>query len=117
MISRVMDYLSCGASIVDILINRSEHCLACRVKANPKNAINEHFLPRFLDFIVWGHEHECLVDPLVASPTLPLKEKLQMDNQQANLIKIECLLSILFLRKFLGWDFTLHNQVPQLQHH
>lgn len=34
-----------------------------RVKANPKNAINEHFLPRFLDFIVWGHEHECLVDP------------------------------------------------------
>ncbi|XP_023535065.1 double-strand break repair protein MRE11 isoform X1 [Cucurbita pepo subsp. pepo] len=35
-----------------------------RVKANPKNAINEHFLPRFLDFIVWGHEHECLVDPL-----------------------------------------------------
>ncbi|XP_054789530.1 double-strand break repair protein MRE11-like [Prosopis cineraria] len=34
-----------------------------RVKANPKNAINEHLLPRFLDFIVWGHEHECLVDP------------------------------------------------------
>ncbi|CAN1154267.1 Double-strand break repair protein MRE11 [Linum perenne] len=34
-----------------------------RVKTNPKNAINEHFLPRFLDFIVWGHEHECVVDP------------------------------------------------------
>ncbi|XP_068667531.1 double-strand break repair protein MRE11 isoform X2 [Aristolochia californica] len=34
-----------------------------RIKSNPKNAINEHFLPRFLDFIVWGHEHECLVDP------------------------------------------------------
>lgn len=34
-----------------------------RVKANPKNAINEHMLPEFLDFIVWGHEHECLVDP------------------------------------------------------
>ncbi|WCJ32108.1 Double-strand break repair protein MRE11 [Euphorbia peplus] len=34
-----------------------------RVKTNPKNAINEHFLPRFLDFIVWGHEHECLIDP------------------------------------------------------
>lgn len=34
-----------------------------RIKMNPKNAINEHFLPRFLDFIVWGHEHECLVDP------------------------------------------------------
>lgn len=34
-----------------------------RIKSNPKNAINEHFLPRFLDFIVWGHEHECLIDP------------------------------------------------------
>ncbi|KAF2536707.1 hypothetical protein F2Q68_00021657 [Brassica cretica] len=34
-----------------------------RVKSNPKNAISEHFLPRFLDFIVWGHEHECLIDP------------------------------------------------------
>ncbi|RZC50778.1 hypothetical protein C5167_019205 [Papaver somniferum] len=33
------------------------------IKTNPKNAINEHFLPRFLDFVVWGHEHECLVDP------------------------------------------------------
>lgn len=39
--------------------------MVCRVKTNPKNAINEHFLPRFLDFIVWGHEHECLVDPQV----------------------------------------------------
>ncbi|CAM8999231.1 unnamed protein product [Rhodiola kirilowii] len=34
-----------------------------RVKSNPKNDINEHFLPQFLDFVVWGHEHECLIDP------------------------------------------------------
>ncbi|OAE24635.1 hypothetical protein AXG93_4080s1150 [Marchantia polymorpha subsp. ruderalis] len=34
-----------------------------RVKSNPKNAINEHYLARFLDFVIWGHEHECLVDP------------------------------------------------------
>lgn len=39
--------------------------VVCRVKTNPKNAINEHFLPRFLDFVVWGHEHECLIDPQV----------------------------------------------------
>ena len=39
--------------------------VACRVKMNPKNAINERFLPRFLDFVVWGHEHECLIDPQV----------------------------------------------------
>ncbi|XP_078173032.1 double-strand break repair protein MRE11-like [Carex rostrata] len=50
-----------GASISDwfnILVLHQN-----RIKTNPKNAINEHFLPRFLDFIVWGHEHECLVDP------------------------------------------------------
>lgn len=23
----------------------------------------EHFLPEFLDLIVWGHEHECLIEP------------------------------------------------------
>ncbi|CAM6109413.1 unnamed protein product [Calypogeia fissa] len=34
-----------------------------RVKSNPKNAVNEHFLAQFLDLVIWGHEHECLVDP------------------------------------------------------
>ncbi|KAL6521129.1 meiotic recombination [Orobanche gracilis] len=43
-----------------------------RVKTNPKNAINEHFLPRFMDFIVWGHEHECLVDPQIVEKILLL---------------------------------------------
>lgn len=33
---------------------------SCRLKANPKNAINEHMLAKFLDFVIWGHEHECL---------------------------------------------------------
>ena len=23
----------------------------------------ENFLPEFLDFVIWGHEHECLIDP------------------------------------------------------
>jgi double-strand break repair protein MRE11 len=25
--------------------------------------IPEHFLPDFLDLVVWGHEHECLIEP------------------------------------------------------
>ena len=33
------------------------------MKSNPKSAISEQFLPRFLDFVVWGHEHECKADP------------------------------------------------------
>lgn len=34
-----------------------------RVAHNPKNCIPEAFLPSFLDFVIWGHEHECLIEP------------------------------------------------------
>ena len=27
------------------------------------NYIPESFLPSFLDLVIWGHEHECLIDP------------------------------------------------------
>ena len=33
--------------------------------ANAKNYIKESYLARFLDFVVWGHEHECVCDPWV----------------------------------------------------
>lgn len=29
----------------------------------PKGFLPEHFLPEFLDMVIWGHEHECLIDP------------------------------------------------------
>lgn len=29
----------------------------------------EHFLPDFLDLVVWGHEHECKIDPLTNPET------------------------------------------------
>lgn len=28
-----------------------------------KNCIHEHMLPDFLDLVVWGHEHECIITP------------------------------------------------------
>lgn len=31
--------------------------------AHSKNAISDRYLPSWLDFVVWGHEHECLVEP------------------------------------------------------
>lgn len=34
-----------------------------QTKASPDNGINECLLPCFLDLVIWGHEHECLVDP------------------------------------------------------
>eukprot|EP00940_MAST-03C_sp_MAST-3C-sp2_P002162 g2162.t1 len=29
----------------------------------PKNCIHERMLPNFLDLVVWGHEHECIISP------------------------------------------------------
>ena len=34
--------------------------------ASQKNYISEKMLPPFLDFILWGHEHECLINPEVS---------------------------------------------------
>lgn len=30
-----------------------------------KNLVKETHLARFLDFVIWGHEHECIPDPEV----------------------------------------------------
>jgi double-strand break repair protein MRE11 len=38
-----------------------------RISHSPKNYINEAFFERFLDFIVWGHEHECKITPTPSS--------------------------------------------------
>lgn len=29
-----------------------------------KNCIHDHMLPDFLDLVLWGHEHECVIDPV-----------------------------------------------------
>ena len=29
----------------------------------------EHFLPDFVDLVVWGHEHECIIDPITNPQT------------------------------------------------
>ena len=35
-----------------------------KVEHNPKNTISlEAHIPDWFDFVLWGHEHECLIDP------------------------------------------------------
>jgi double-strand break repair protein MRE11 len=34
-----------------------------RAAHSPKNFIHEVFLEEWLDMVVWGHEHECLIEP------------------------------------------------------
>ncbi|KAK7083957.1 Double-strand break repair protein mre11a, partial [Halocaridina rubra] len=33
------------------------------VKHGPTNYIPENFLDPFLNLVIWGHEHECLIEP------------------------------------------------------
>ncbi|GJJ71717.1 double-strand break repair protein MRE11 [Entomortierella parvispora] len=35
-----------------------------RVMHGPKSYIPEAFLDEFIDLVIWGHEHECLIDPM-----------------------------------------------------
>ena len=35
--------------------------------ASSKNYVSAHHLPQFLDLVVWGHEHECLITPQPAA--------------------------------------------------
>ena len=34
-----------------------------RVKHGEKNYVPEQFIDEFFDLVIWGHEHECLIDP------------------------------------------------------
>ena len=40
--------------------NRASHAQSA------KNFIKEAFLPNFLDLVIWGHEHECIPEPVVS---------------------------------------------------
>lgn len=37
----------------------------------PKNYIPESFVPAFFDLAIWGHEHECRIDPESTTSTTP----------------------------------------------
>src|SRR4051812_46828471 len=39
-----------------IMLHRAAHA--------PTTYIPENFLDKFLHLIIWGHEHECLIDPV-----------------------------------------------------
>lgn len=38
-----------------------------RVAHSPKNYVHECMLANFLDLVLWGHEHECLITPQSSS--------------------------------------------------
>lgn len=47
----------------DCVALSSDECNSRRSKHGPTNYIPEQFLDDFIDLVVWGHEHECLITP------------------------------------------------------
>ena len=39
-----------------------------------KNCVKDTYLPNFLDYVVWGHEHECMPEPAVRHRLAPLPQ-------------------------------------------
>lgn len=37
-----------------------------RADRGPKNFIPEDVIPSFIDLVIWGHEHDCNMDPTVS---------------------------------------------------
>lgn len=54
-----MDLICFSPAVIFLLtiptFSRSKHGLT--------NYIPEKFLDNFLDLVIWGHEHECIIDP------------------------------------------------------
>ena len=37
--------------------------IPCRARHGATNHIPPSFIPDFFDLVIWGHEHECLIEP------------------------------------------------------
>lgn len=46
-------------SYYNILVVHQNHA-----KHGPTNYLPEEFIPNFFDLVIWGHEHECRIDPV-----------------------------------------------------
>ena len=40
-----------------------------------KNCVKDTYLPNFLDYVLWGHEHECIPEPVVRHRPIPLPQE------------------------------------------
>ena len=57
-------YVHCHSLIVYLLPAPSFlPSLPHRAKHGATNYIPPSFLPEFFDLVIWGHEHECLIEP------------------------------------------------------
>ncbi|CAH8450621.1 unnamed protein product [Heterobilharzia americana] len=102
-----------------------------RVQHGPTNYLPEHFLPDFLDLVIWGHEHECRVEPewnssknfYVVQPGSSVATALsdgEAQDKAVALLEVRekefkiTRLPLLTVRPFLFQDLVLQDHVPKL---
>ncbi|CAH8827347.1 unnamed protein product [Trichobilharzia szidati] len=102
-----------------------------RVHHGPTCYLPEHFLPDFLDLVIWGHEHECRVEPewnsarnfYVVQPGSSVATSLSEGEAQDKAVALlevrgkefkVTRLPLRTVRPFLFRDLVLQDHVPKL---
>jgi len=68
----------------------------------------ENFLPDFLDLVVWGHEHECLIDPRL-NPEMQFHVMQPGSSVATSLIAGEAVPKHVAILSVTGKEFTTEN--------
>lgn len=68
----------------------------------------EHFLPEFLDLVIWGHEHECLIDPRT-NPETNFKVMQPGSSIATSLALGEAVAKHVAIVTVMGREFTTEN--------
>ena len=68
----------------------------------------EHFLPDFLDLVVWGHEHECLIDPKT-NPETNFRVMQPGSSVATSLVPGEAIPKHVAIVSITGKDFNVEN--------
>jgi double-strand break repair protein MRE11 len=64
----------------------------------------EHFLPKFLDLVIWGHEHECLIEPRL-NPDMTFKVMQPGSSVATSLVASEAVPKHVALLSITGKEF------------
>ncbi|CAE7011577.1 hypothetical protein CFE70_002083 [Pyrenophora teres f. teres 0-1] len=74
----------------------------------PTSYLPENFLPDFMDLVVWGHEHECLIDPRY-NPEMGFHVMQPGSSVATSLMPGEAVPKHVCILSVTGKDFTTEN--------
>ena len=70
--------------------------------------LSENFLPEFLDLVIWGHEHECIIDPRL-NPETSFKVMQPGSSVATSLVPGEAVAKHVAILSITGRDFVSEN--------